>query len=206
MSFQLYIFDFDGTLADSAPWMAKALNQAAARFGFRQVSDAEIETLRGKDNRAVIRELGVPMWRLPQIAAYVRRLAKEAPPPLFPGVEAMLRRLHGAGRKIAIVSSNAEVTIRRALGPACADLIHPYACDASMFGKAAKFKKVLKRSGVAAAEAIALGDETRDIEAARKAGIACGAVAWGVATPALLRARAPDFFFETPAEIGASES
>ncbi|MCE9522769.1 MAG: HAD hydrolase-like protein [Alphaproteobacteria bacterium] len=204
MTFQLFIFDFDGTLADSGPWMFKALNAAAKRYGLRQVAEAEIENLRGRDSRAIIRELGVPMWRLPQIAAYVRQLAKEGESPqLFPGIAEMLHEIHDAGHKLAVVSSNTEEAVRRALNPDRAALFHAYACNASMFGKASKFKRVLKLTGTPPARAIAIGDETRDLEAARTARIANGAVAWGYATPALLKAQAPDYFFETPQAISA---
>jgi phosphoglycolate phosphatase len=113
----------------------------------------------------------------------------------------MLRELRAAGRTLAIVSSNNERTIRRALGPDCAELIHVYACDASMFGKAPKFRHVLKQTRTRADHAISIGDETRDIAAARSVRVACGAVAWGYATPELLRAHAPDFLFNTPDEI-----
>ncbi len=62
MRYDLVIFDFDGTLADSAEWTLGILNQVAERYGFRQVSEAETAMLRGWDNRAVIRYLGVPAW------------------------------------------------------------------------------------------------------------------------------------------------
>ena len=98
--YRLFIFDFDGTLADSGPQVAELLNAAARRFGFREVSRAEIEELRALEGRAALRALGVPMWRLPQIAAYVRKLARKGEtPPLFDGVAAMLadRRREQAG-------------------------------------------------------------------------------------------------------------
>jgi phosphoglycolate phosphatase len=38
--YKLVIFDFDGTLADSAHWLARELNPLARRFGFHQVSEA----------------------------------------------------------------------------------------------------------------------------------------------------------------------
>lgn len=202
MTHRLIIFDFDGTLVDSGPWMARALNGVAARFGFRQVSEAEIENLRGRDSRAVIRELGVPLWRLPAIARHMRRLVEESDhvPLLFPGVAPMLRTV-AAGRTLAVVSSNTERAIRRALGPELADLFDVYACEASMFGKRAKFRRVLKLTGIPASSALAIGDETRDIEAARAAGLACGGVTWGYATPALMRAQSPDFLFDAPEQI-----
>jgi phosphoglycolate phosphatase len=48
---------------------------------------------------------------------------------------------------------------------------------------------------------ISIGDEVRDIEAARAVGIACGAVCWGYAAPAALRALAPDHVFERMDEV-----
>jgi phosphoglycolate phosphatase len=54
---------------------------------------------------------------------------------------------------------------------------------------------------VSPAEALAVGDEVRDIEAARATGVAAGAVAWGYADPGLLRERGPDHLFETMGEV-----
>lgn len=71
------ILDFDGTLADSAGWLLRELNRAAGRFGFRQVGKAEIAMLRGCDNRAIIRHLGVPAWKLPFTAWHLRRRIAE---------------------------------------------------------------------------------------------------------------------------------
>ena len=45
--YDLAIFDFDGTLADSAAWFRSRINQVAQRYGFRQVTDEELERLRG---------------------------------------------------------------------------------------------------------------------------------------------------------------
>ena len=63
MTYRLVIFDFDGTLADSASWFVKALNDLAPRHGFRPVTAAEIEMLRGRGNREIIRYLKLARWR-----------------------------------------------------------------------------------------------------------------------------------------------
>jgi phosphoglycolate phosphatase len=60
---------------------------------------------------------------------------------------------------------------------------------------------VIRRAGVDPADVIAIGDETRDIEAARAVGVACGAVCWGYAAPMALRAQNPDFVFERMEDI-----
>jgi len=206
MGYTLAIFDFDGTLADSAAWMRGVYNQVAGRYGFKRLSDEEFEMLRGRDNRAIVRYLGVPAWKMPFIANHMRKLAARdaARIPLFDGTAGLLRTLHDRGTGIAIVSSNTEENIRRILGPEVARLVGHYECGASIFGKAAKFRRVLKRSGVPAARVICIGDETRDIEAAAKAGLASGAVTWGYATPELLRAHRPTLVFESMEEIAAA--
>ncbi|HCB75650.1 MAG TPA: HAD family hydrolase, partial [Sphingomonas bacterium] len=53
-------------------------------------------------------------------------------------------------------------------------------------------------AGVSAAQALAIGDETRDIEAAQRCGIRSGAVHWGYAHREALAAVGPDFGFESP--------
>ncbi len=189
---RLLILDFDGTLADSRPWFLGALDDAARRFGFRRVTPGEAEALRGLPTAAIRRALRVAPWQVPMIALHMRRLAAAAPPPpLFPGTAAMLHRLATGGTTLALVTSNAEATARRALGPAAETISH-WACDAALFGKAARFRTVMRRAGVAPRDAVAIGDESRDVEAARRAGIRVAAVTWGYATPEALVAARPD--------------
>ena len=197
MKYRLVIFDMDGTLADSFPWFTGVLNSVAQRFGFRQVAAHEVETLRGLGSREILDWLGVPLWKVPLIARHMRVLKTQALDsiPLFPGVPATLADLADRNVAIAIVSSDSADNVRRALGPANARLIAHFACGSSMFGKPAKFRSVLRRSGIPAAQAIAIGDETRDAEAAHAAGIAFGAVGWGYSHIAALRPHAPDYVF-----------
>jgi phosphoglycolate phosphatase len=199
----LYLFDFDGTLADSFPWFGKVLNDVADRFGFRRVEEAEVETLRGWSAAQIIRHLGVPLWQLPRLGVHMRALMNDEIDaiPLFPGVDALLRTLAARGARLAVVTSNSEANVRRVLGPELAALVAHYECGASIFGKHAKFRRVLAAAGVAPARALALGDELRDLEAARKAGIPFGAVAWGYTRADALAAAGPDHLFGTVGAI-----
>ena len=198
LRFRFAIFDFDGTLADSAEWFAQTLNAGAERFGYRAVSDDELQTLRGLGNREIIRRLGVPAWRMPAIARHFRSEASRSIHHIrmFPGASEMLARLRSHGVGIAILSSNSQANIRTVLGPEATSWIADFACGSSLFGKATKLRRLLRANGVPAAEAIAIGDDTRDIEAARNAGVAAAAVTWGYATRAALAARAPDLIFD----------
>jgi phosphoglycolate phosphatase len=196
MPYSLAIFDLDGTLVDSFPWFLRTINDVADRFGFRRVRDEDVEGLRHASTREILGRLEVPVWRLPAIARYARRLKGEAASeiPLFAGTDAMLRRLAESGVQLALVTSDSEANARQKLGASAALFSH-FDCAASVFGKPAKFRRVIRRAGVVPQNVISIGDEVRDIEAARAVGIACGAVSWGYAAPAALQALAPDYMF-----------
>jgi phosphoglycolate phosphatase len=202
MPYALAIFDLDGTLADSFPWFLRTINDVADRFNFRRVKDEDIEELRHASSREILSRLEVPLWKLPAIARHARRLKAEAASeiPLFAGVEAMLRTLAEHGVQLTLVTSDSEANAREKLGDAAALFAH-FDCSASIFGKPAKFRRVIRRAAVSPERVIAIGDEVRDIEAARAVGIACGAVCWGYAAPAALRALRPDHMFERMDEI-----
>src|SRR5262245_3810472 len=206
MRYRLAIFDLDGTLADSLPWFRGHVNDVADRFGFHRVAEEDIGALRRAGPREILERLRVPLWKVPRIARHMRRLkaAHLDAIPLFPGVGAMLRALKDGGLRLALVSSDTEANARAQLGPANAALFSDFACGAALFGKAAKFRRVVRRAGVPPASAIAIGDEVRDIEAARTAGIACAAVTWGYAADETLREHRPDLLLERMEDIRRS--
>ncbi len=192
MKYQLIIFDFDGTLADTFPWFLQVVNAVADAHRFKRIEAHEVETLRSYDARRMVQHLGIPWWKLPLVATHMRRLAAAGDRiALFPGADRLLRELSQRGVKLAIVTSNSYATVSRALGPEIAPLVHYYECDVSMFGKPRRFRRILKASGVPRCKALAIGDELRDLEAATREGIPFGAVGWGFTHIEALKAHAP---------------
>lgn len=190
LDYKLYIFDFDGTLADSGKWMVGAMRDMADRHGFRKPNDDEVEYLRGLPNRDILKWLEVPAWRLPLIARDIRKLASTAEIDVFPGAPEVLRGLAERGHQLAIVSSNSRENVERVLGRASSHFSW-FECGSSLFGKARRIKRVLKDSGTSSSEALLVGDETRDVEAAASVGVAAAAVSWGYATSDALAAARP---------------
>lgn len=199
MTYKLVIFDFDGTLADSFPWFLSVMNQVAQECGFRTIADHELEELRHLSARQIVRRQRVAPWKLPRAAVRLHELmaadADQIRP--FPGVPELLERLAASDVRTALVTSNSETNARLILGEAAAARIEHFDCGASVFGKAAKFRKAMKRLGAAPAETLCVGDELRDQDAARKVRAAFGAVGWGYTHPDALQAGGPTHYFPT---------
>lgn len=63
--YDLVIFDFDGTLADSLAWFRGAFNEAARQHGIGALTPAEFEALRGAPRREIMRRFAIPAWKMP---------------------------------------------------------------------------------------------------------------------------------------------
>jgi len=203
MSYRLAIFDFDGTLADSFPFFVSVFNRIADEHGFRRVDAEQVQRLRHHDSRTIMRQLGMPVWKLPLATRSFIGLMREnaARIPLFEGIHEVLHTLSRDGVRLAIVSSNSEQNVRLVLGPALVSLFHHYECGMSIFGKAARIRKVVKQAAVPATHALYVGDQAMDAQAARKVGVDFGAVSWGYAPIEALRRIKPEREFGTPAEL-----
>jgi phosphoglycolate phosphatase len=185
MKYKLVVFDFDGTLADSFSWFLETLNSVAGKYRFKRIEPHEIECLRGLSVRELMAHLRLSRWKVPLLAADMRRRMADgrAAIKLFDGVERMLERLAAQGIELAVLTSNSQENVRRILGARNAALVRHFECGASIFGKEAKFRKLLRRTGAAPADVLCIGDEIRDAQAAAAAGLAFAGVAWGYARP-----------------------
>ena len=203
MKYKLTIFDFDGTLADSFSWHLRVVNQIAEKYRIRRLEENEIETIRGFDAKTALSYVGLQMWRLPLLQREMQqRMTREIDEiSLFPGVDQLLQRLNDNGVQLGVVTSNSFTNVQRVLGPKTAGLIRHYACGASIFGKRAKLRRVLRRSGFHSSEAIFIGDEIRDLHQARAEKISFGAVSWGFNSIESLKTNSPDQAFASIEEM-----
>ena len=120
----------------------------------------------------MLRELGLPLWKLPRVVTAMRRRMAEHTGQFstFPGISETLARLAAGGAQLAIVSSNSRENVERVLGAEDVKRITHWACGVSMLGKAAKLRQVIRQSGVPRTGAIYIGDEIRDAQQIVKRG------------------------------------
>lgn len=203
MPYKLVIFDFDGTLADSFPFFVEVHNQLAQKHGFKPVARTEIPELRQYGARQIMRHVGLPKWKMPFVARSFVRLMRQNAQAIAPfaEVEETLAHLAASGIMLALVTANSAENVRAILGPGLASLFVVQETGVSIFGKRRRLGHVLKRSGVAAHQAIYVGDQSTDAEAAAGVGIAFGAVAWGYAPLSSLQAYGPAEIFDHVAAL-----
>lgn len=204
MSYRLAIFDFDGTLADSFPFFMQAQQVLAEKHGFAKVQPDEVESLRRSSVSEVLRRSRLPAWKLPRVAHDFRAMMREAQGVrLFDGVDAMLADLAACGVVLGLLTSNARENVERVMdAPSFARFAH-VDCGMSIFGKRPRIRSMLRDAGVRPADAIYIGDQDSDGEAANAEGVAFGAVGWGYGAIDLLRRCAPKHEFACVGDITA---
>ena len=177
------IFDFDGVLADSAEWMVGTVVRLNREFGLQHWDAVEIETLRGLSNREIIRRAHVPIWKLPAMMRRGRELARQAGDQIksFEGAETTLERIKARGLRLGLLSSNSFDRIAQTLTPETLAMFDHIETGASLFGKASRLKRMTNLMGLHVTDVAYIGDETRDVEAAQRAGLHPVAAGWGYA-------------------------
>ncbi len=203
MPFKFVIFDFDGTLANSLGWLARVMPEAAAIFRFRKIGSENHAYLRSLDADELIDYLGISAWKLPFLACYLRiRLKNEIQDvTLYHGVEEMLNHISSIPVRFAVLSSNSKSNVQRVFGNHISTFFDHYQCKASFLGKTNQLKKLLDKSGFNPHETLLIGDEIRDLEAARMLGVSFGAVTWGFNDHTAFERYQPDFLFHDVSDI-----
>ncbi len=195
------IFDFDGTLADSLQVLIDEFHIMSKRQ--TPLSKSEIQRLRNMHARDVLRELGISLWHVPTLLAtgrtrMTKRLGEIKP---FVGVDEVLRHFHRT-HKLFVVSSNSKTNINRFLKQH--DLRQYFTKvygGIGVFGKAHALRHILRDNKLSAGDCYYIGDEIRDIEAAKKVGLTSVAVGWGYNGPEILQTHQPDYFVATPHDL-----
>lgn len=202
MTYRLVVFDFDGTLADSMLATVQIFQEIGPALGLKPFAD--LNAARNMPTRKVLKAVGATFWKMPKlIRAFQAKAAEHAPHlKLHAGVADALTALHATGTRLGILSSNQEANIRTCLAANGVEHLFGFVVgQPQLFGKARAIRKIRKREKVERAEFVYVGDESRDLDAAKKAGVSVAAVSWGFHSPELLASMNPNYMLANPAEL-----
>jgi phosphoglycolate phosphatase len=186
MKYELIVFDWDGTLLDSAGAIVQAIQASCRDLGLAVPDDKRARHVIGLGLVDAMRH-AVPDLQIDQYQAMVDRyrfhyLSGDHQLTLFDGVPQMLERLSAAGHILAIATGKSRVGLDRALDHSglrpmfqasrCADECHSKPHPQMLEELTAEF-------GIAATSTVMIGDTSHDLLMARNAGVDALAVTYG---------------------------
>jgi phosphoglycolate phosphatase len=198
---KVLVFDFDGTLANSFVILIETFEEIAARK--EKLTKEEIQKLRGLPLKDILHYLRIKKWQIPKLLIKGRKAiaVKIVDIKPFVGIVQMLKALNKDGYKIYVLSTNGTENISEFLKANKMDAYVVKVYGDIGLRKSSAIKKLIKKEKIDKADCVYIGDEVRDIEAARKSGIRILSVGWGFNHAPALKSHNPDEFADTPIEL-----
>ncbi len=208
--YRLIVFDWDGTLIDSAATIVECIQQASRDMGLPVPDDRTASHVIGLGLQDSLRRAApaLPPERYQDFAALYRKhfLAREDAMALFAGVHELLGRLQASGRLLAVATGKSRRGLDRALQASglegrfaasrCADETHPKPHPAMLL-------ELMDELAVQPERALMVGDTSHDLEMARGARVDAVAVSYGAHPVEALRALEPRGCVASVAELAA---
>ncbi len=200
---KIVIFDFDGTLADTFDLIFAITNRLSVEFGYKQAKKEEIPEIEKLSPLELINQSGISIFKVPFLLRRIRAEFKQEinDVGLFAGIKEALLGLQYQGYKIGIITSNAQENVEFVLQKHDLLIFDFIASGTTLFGKHRVIKKYLKSENIQSEEMVYVGDETRDINAAKKAKVKAIAVTWGFNSREVLSEYQPDALVDQPQEL-----
>ncbi len=188
------LLDLDGTLVDTVPDLAAALNRLMAARGLAPFDHPATAAMVGDGVARLVEKAFAARGRtpdaqaIPEFAAdYAAHAAVDSRP--YPGVPAVLRDLAGAGWRLAVCTNKPEGAARALLEALdlAALLTTIGGGDSFPVRKPdpAHLTATLLAAGGTPDQALMTGDHANDVVASRGAGLPCIFAAWGYGVPTM---------------------
>ena len=208
--YQLIVFDWDGTLMDSAGAIVRAIQAAAGDLGLPVPPDARARHVIGLGLNEALQH-AVPELspaRYPEMVEAYRHhyLSSDRQLPLFDGVDAMLDELRVAGHRLAVATGKSRIGLDRALAHSglaarfqasrCADECHSKPHPQML-------EELMEEFAIEPSATLMIGDTSHDLLMAQNAGVDALAVSYGAHPEDHLLTHAPLATLSTIKELAA---
>ncbi|MGB0127639.1 MAG: HAD-IA family hydrolase [Rhodocyclaceae bacterium] len=208
--FDLIVFDWDGTLMDSAGAIVAAIFAACEDLDLEAPSPERARHIIGLGLHDALR------WALPQLDAAEypvvaeryrhHYLSRDHELELFPGARDVVEYLHADGRWLGVATGKSRLGLERALASSgVGGFFHATRCADECFSKPhpAMLLEIMALLDIAPDRALMVGDTTHDLQMARNAGVCAIAMTHGAHPRAELMQEVPLACLADFAELGA---
>jgi phosphoglycolate phosphatase len=196
--FELIVFDWDGTLMDSAAMIVSSVQLAARDLGLEPPTDERARHIIGLGLGDALRYAlpDLPEDRYEELTERYRHhyLSRDHELVLFSGIAELVGHLSGAGHLLGVATGKSRKGLDRALDSSgIGHLFHATRCADECHSKPhpQMLEELMDEFGVAPEATLMIGDTTHDLLMAKNAGVPALAVSYGAHPLAALEAEAP---------------
>jgi phosphoglycolate phosphatase len=208
--FELLVFDWDGTLMDSAAAIVASIQASCRDLGLPVPDDRTASHVIGLGLKDAL-TYAAPDLAHEDYGRMVERyrhhfLARDAQLASFAGAESMLRELADAGHLLAIATGKSRAGLDRAFAATgLGNLFHASRCADECFSKPhpAMLLELMDELGSAPANTLMIGDTTHDLQMALNAGVGGLGVSYGAHPKSQLTELAPLACVDSIEELSA---
>lgn len=202
---EVILFDFDGTIANTLDIVSEIYNKLAPSYGFKVIDKKEMIHIRNLSPLQVLKDLRESWLSFIKLPFFIRKIESELKKQMesvkfYPGIVELLNKLKNENYKLGIISSDTKKNIGKFLQLNNLDFFD-FIYTGTFWGKANLINKFLKDFDFKPIEVIYIGDEVRDIQAAKNSGIDIISVSWGFSSRKALIEHKPNFIANKPNEI-----
>ncbi len=212
MKKRLLIFDLYGTIADTLPSIAEAVNMCARYFGYPEKSNEEVRRAVGS-GVGVLLQMTMPQdamadaeqcQKIKEYFAKCYEITQAKVDTAYSEMAEAMRELYSKGYILAVLSNKPDKLVKMIV-----DNIFPDGIISVSMGQTELPKKpdptvplmIAEQFGVSSNETYFIGDSEVDVLTGKNAGMISVAVSWGFRERSVLEGATPDFIFDTRAEL-----
>jgi len=197
------LFDFDGTIADSFRLGMAILDDLRPFFNLPLLSDEELYAMRGLPIPVIFKKLGISIFKLPGIIHHAKKSMHLRLNELIPivGMPEALQHFHKMKIPMALLTSNSSENVLPFLDKHLINVFAWFDFDVNFFNKSRHIRIQMHKRNLMEYNCIYIGDETRDIKAAKDNKLPVISVTWGLQPTVLLEKHKPDYLIDTPTTL-----
>ena len=212
MKKRLLIFDLDGTIADTLPTIAEAVNLCARHFGYPEKSNEEVRTAVGNGvgvllQKTMPEDAMVDAVQSKKIKEYFAICYEQTQAKLdraYDGMAEAMREFYRRGYIIAVLSNKPDNLVKMIINN-----IFPDGIVSVSMGQTDLPRKpnptvplmIAEKCGVSADDTYFIGDSEVDVLTGKNAGMVSVAVSWGFRDRSVLEDANPDVLIDTREEL-----
>jgi phosphoglycolate phosphatase len=197
------IFDFDGVIGDTVNEIKDIVVKLYEELRHEKANPKDVQKFIDKGIKQVIKELKIPLVKLPYFEKRVRAdlALKMESLKFFKGMKEILVQIKKEDYALGILSSNSLENLKKIFQKNQVDFFDFIYSGSSFFGKGKVMAKLIKKRKLDPKKTVYIGDEIRDIQAAKQNKVIIIAVGWGYNNGKALKAQKPDYFANKPQDL-----